>query len=73
MSCEIKLGKKKEYSRRDFDKLLKSNGFEPVRCAGDHTIYKRYNEVLMKKETVSVPLSLNIMLTRRLIKEFNLF
>ena len=59
----------KEYSFREFKKLLHENGFEYLRVTGDHYIFS--NGISL----ISVPnhgKKLNRMITRRLIKENNL-
>lgn len=53
----------KSYSKREFTRLLNTNGYEFIRCNGSHFIYKRENE------TITVPKNLNQMICRRLIKE----
>lgn len=62
------MNKAKNYKRRDFIRILIDNGFVYDRTRGDHEIYKR------GKQHISVPYrtDLNRMLTRRLIKEYNL-
>ena len=58
--------KVKAYSKREFEQLLNSNGYEFSRCKGSHFVYKKGNA------TVVVPKNLNSMIGRRLIKEHNL-
>lgn len=60
------IGKTKEFSGREFKRILMNNGFEYVRQSGDHAIYKRGNE------TAVVNTKLNKMVARRLIKTHNL-
>ena len=60
------IGKTKEYSTQEFKRILIDNGFEYVRCNGDHWIYKRGNEVAVVNK------KLNKMVARRLIKTHNL-
>ena len=60
------IGKTKEFSSKEFKRILMDNGFEFVRCNGDHYIYKRNNE------TAVVNKKLNKMVARRLLKTHNL-
>lgn len=57
----------KQYSKREFVKLLKKNGFEYVRSSGGHDIY--YNK---EGKHISIPQTLANVIARRLIKENNL-
>lgn len=58
----------KQWSGREFQKILRNNGYEPMRTCGSHVIYKN-----TYGNTISVPKGEpNKMLTRRLIKENNL-
>lgn len=59
--------KVRNYSLREFQKILDKNGFERARSKGDHFIYKR-NGV-----TISINKNPNAMVMRRLIKENGLF
>ena len=56
------------YTERDFNKLMKVNGFvkQTGRGKGSHIIYKKDNQ------TISIGDSFNKMVIRRLIKEYNL-
>lgn len=56
----------KAYSKREFERLLKDNGYEFARCRGSHFIYKKASK------TVAVPKDLNSMIARRLVKEHDL-
>lgn len=58
--------KQRVYNKREFNKLLITNGYKCIRTHGSHFIYKN------KTETISVPLNLNRMICKRLIKEHNL-
>ena len=53
----------KTYAKREFEALLKLNGYTYERCRGSHFIYKRGREI------ISIPKNLNKMIARRLIKE----
>lgn len=58
---------KKIYTSREFICLLRNNGYDYDRCKGDHMIYVkggRHISVTAK--------SINPMVARRLIKEYNL-
>lgn len=59
----------KQWSKKDVMKIMKNNGYCPVRNSGDHTIFRNKDG-----NTISIPLSRepNKMLMRRLIKENNL-
>ena len=60
---------KKTWTPREFETLLKKNGYVYSRCNGDHKIYKG------KRGTISFNVrgnGLNRMVARRLIKEFEL-
>ena len=57
----------KSINVRDFEKILKDNGYSLERQKGDHMIYYKGNS------HVSFPLrKLNPMFIRRLVKEYNL-
>lgn len=61
--------KKQIYSVRDFRKILKTNGYALQRTKGDHEIWTKDGR------HISIPNNakcINVMLTRRLIKENNL-
>ena len=60
------IGKTKEFSTMEFERIIRNNGFIFDRQRGDHKIYKR------KGETVVLNKNLNKMVARRLIKEHNL-
>ena len=60
------IGKTKEFSTQEFKRILMDNGFDLIRCKGDHYIYKRGGE------TAVVNKNLNKMVARRLIKTHNL-
>jgi predicted RNA binding protein YcfA (HicA-like mRNA interferase family) len=55
-----------EYSFRDFTKILRNNGYELLRCRGDHFVYNK------DSHKVVVNRKLNMMVARRLIKENSL-
>lgn len=57
----------KQYTRREFVKLVRQNGFKYVRSKGSHDIY--YNN---EGRHISIPLTLVDVIARRLIKENNL-
>ena len=54
----------KKYTRREFIKLVRQNGFEYVRSKGGHDIY--YNN---KGRHISIPQTLVDVIARRLIRE----
>lgn len=56
-----------KYTRREFEKILSSNGFVFVRQSGGHIIYKR-NE----NETCVIPQVIQEPIAKRLIKEHRL-
>lgn len=56
----------KTYNKREFTNILSNNGYKYVRCKGSHFIYQKATE------TIAVPKNLNKMISRRLIKEYNL-
>lgn len=64
------MAKMRQYTYLEMNKIVKSNGYEYVRCTGDHYIYKRKDGggtiVLAKKKHI------NPCIARRLIKEHNL-
>ena len=57
------------FDKRTVDKMLKANGYErvPSRGKGSHTIYRNRNN-----RTISVPMSCNAMVMKRLVKEYSL-
>lgn len=59
---------KKQWTPKEFQRVLKQNGFCIVRSKGSHIIWKNENN-----KTISIPATkVNAMLARRLIKENNL-
>lgn len=57
----------KQYTRREFVKVVRANGFEYRRSNGSHDIY--YNK---SGRHISIPKTLESVIARRLIKENNL-
>ena len=57
----------RQYTSREFIKIVEFNGFHYNRHNGDHAIY--LNE---KGRHISIPLKLKSVIARRLIKENNL-
>lgn len=57
----------KQYTHREFVKIVKANGFYYNRHNGDHAIYLNNNG-----RHISIPANLNSVIARRLIKENNL-
>lgn len=57
----------KQYTHREFVRIVKANGFQYNRHNGDHAIYLNDNG-----RHISIPTSLNSVIARRLIKENNL-
>ena len=57
----------RQYTSREFIKIVEFNGFYYNRCNGDHTIY-----VNDKGRHISIPKNLECVIARRLIKENNL-
>lgn len=57
----------KQYTEREFKKVLKQNGYKPDRWKGSHEIW--INE---KGNVISINKNPNTMVCRRLIKENNL-
>jgi predicted RNA binding protein YcfA (HicA-like mRNA interferase family) len=55
-------------TNRDFEKILKANGYTIVRTSGGHSIW--YNDD--KKDSITISSKLNPMVARRLIKEHDL-
>ena len=55
-------------SSKKFGKILKKNGFDLMRCSGDHYVYKHG----VNGSIISVPLNLNPIIAQRLTKEFKL-
>lgn len=59
--------KYKIYTDREFERLLKKNGYTIERYNGSHTIWVKPGH-----NSIAVPKSVNPMVIRRLIKENNL-
>ena len=57
----------RQYTLREFIKIVEFNGFYYNRCKGDHAIYVNDNG-----KHVSIPKNLKSVIARRLIKENNL-
>ena len=57
----------RQYTSREFIKIVEFNGFYYNRCKGDHTIYVNDNG-----RHISIPKNLESVIARRLIKENNL-
>lgn len=57
----------KQYTQREFIRIIKNNGFQYNRHNGDHAIY-----VNDKGRHISIPKNLECVIARRLIKENNL-
>ena len=57
----------KQYTSREFIRIVKKNGFQYSRHNGDHAIY-----VNDKGRHISIPKNLECVIARRLIKENNL-
>ena len=57
----------RQYTRREFVKLVRQNGFEYVRSHGSHDIY--YNK---EGKHITIPHTLIDVIARRLIRENNL-
>ena len=57
----------KQYTSREFTKIVQKNGFKYNRSSGSHSIY--VNE---KGRHISIPKKLECVIARRLIKENNL-
>ena len=66
LNNNTKLGRTKEFSIREFEQILKKNGFKFYRQKGDHLIYKRNSEMIV------ITKKLNKMIARRLLKEYHL-
>lgn len=56
----------KQYTYKEFSRILKNNGYHLGRCNGSHFIW--HNEV----NHISIPKKVNSCVARRLIKENNL-
>ena len=59
--------KAKQYTIREFEKILKNNGFKKVRSNGSHVIYKNENKTISIVNNQSK--GMYKMICRRLIKE----
>ncbi len=57
----------RQYTSREFIKIVEFNGFHYNRCKGDHAIY-----VNDKGKHISIPKNLECVIALRLIKENNL-
>lgn len=57
----------RQYTSREFIKIVEFNGFYHNRCKGDHAIY-----INDKGRHISIPRSLECVIALRLIKENNL-
>lgn len=57
----------RQYTQREFIRIVKNNGFKYNRCKGDHAIY-----INDKGRHISIPRKLECVIARRLIKENNL-
>jgi predicted RNA binding protein YcfA (HicA-like mRNA interferase family) len=57
----------RQYTQREFIKVVRANGFCYKRSRGDHSIY--YNE---RGRHISIPRNLKCVIARRLIKENSL-
>lgn len=62
-----KVQRMKVYERREFEKILSSNGYKLNRNSGSHHIYVNENG-----RHISVKYPVNPCISRRLIKEYNL-
>lgn len=57
----------RQYTSREFIKIVEFNGFYYNRCKGDHAIYMNDNG-----KHISIPKNLECVIALRLIKENNL-
>ena len=57
-----------KYSKRDFEIILKENGYHLARVKGGHFIYRRDGT----PKNISINKAMNRMIAERLIKENNL-
>ena len=57
----------RQYTSREFIKIVEFNGFYYNRCKGDHAIYMNDNG-----KHISIPKNLECVIARRLIKENSL-
>lgn len=60
-------GNMKQYTLREFMKIVEKNGFQYKRHSGSHAIYTDANG-----RHISIPKNLECVIARRLIKENNL-
>lgn len=58
---------RKQYTRREFIKIVESNDFYYNRCNGSHSIY-----INNEGRHISIPKNIKNVIIRRLIKENNL-
>ena len=63
----VKVRRMAVYTQRDFERILKTNGYSFKRQKGDHLIY-----VNDGGRHISVKYPINPCISRRLIKEYNL-
>lgn len=56
----------KQYTHREFVRIVKNNGFQYNRSSGSHSIY------IKDGRHISIPKNLECVVARRLIKENNL-
>lgn len=59
--------KAKQYTTREFERILKNNGFQKVRSNGSHVIYKNGDKTITVVNNQSK--GMYKMICRRLIKE----
>lgn len=57
----------RQYTKKEFIRIIKRNGFRYDRCNGGHTIY-----VNDAGNHISIPYKLECVIARRLIKENNI-
>lgn len=62
-------GKVRNFSSREFNRILIQNGFKLVRKKGDHYIFKRGQDTVT---TTNGSSGMNSMVARRIIKTYNL-
>ena len=60
------IGRTKDFTTREFHRILINNGFEMVRQRGSHHIFKRGSEEIVTNNNI------NKLVCRRLIKNYNL-
>lgn len=56
----------RQWTHREFVKVVRNNGFTYNRHSGDHAIYVKDNR------HISIPQKLECVIARRLIREYNL-